>query len=328
MKKLTLALAFVLASIPAYAQQWDQVNGSMQVKSGPTAPLVIIDQTAAGQKILSLRNNGTEKCYVDVSGNLNCAGTFTLTGQFLAGDGSASAPSYSFASETGAGLFRNGAADIRLMTAGGNVSFRTAANQLIVGVGGLVFDNGTQDVSLSRGAADRLDLATGDSFKIVSGGLGVGATETTSGVVRAQSSIVSNTGNISVSGTGAQIQAFGSGASFAFASTPFAINTAPTVTSAGTSPSITASNGTAAFRVNVGTGGVATTIVLAMPAATTGWNCQGTNITATAANRAAVQTVFQGSTTTSATLQNQNVSTGVAVAYTASDIVAVTCMAF
>lgn len=79
MKRLLIGILLVLLGVPAYAQQWDQVNGSTQVKSGPTAPLVIIDQTNTGQKILSLRNNGTEKCYVDTSGNLNCVGTFTLT---------------------------------------------------------------------------------------------------------------------------------------------------------------------------------------------------------------------------------------------------------
>jgi hypothetical protein len=53
-----------------------------------------------------------------------------------------------------------------------------------------------------------------------------------------------------------------------------ASSTPPTVSSGfGTSPSIVNSNGTAAFTVNVGTGGVATSGVLALPTATTGWNC-------------------------------------------------------
>jgi hypothetical protein len=80
MKRILLAIMFALAVSPAYAQQWDQVNGSMQTKSGPAAPLVIIDQTLAGQKIISLRNNGTEKCYVDVSGNLSCLGALVSIG--------------------------------------------------------------------------------------------------------------------------------------------------------------------------------------------------------------------------------------------------------
>lgn len=112
--------------------------------------------------------------------------------------------------------------------------------------------------------------------------------------------------------------------------TPILITgTAPTVTSAGTSPSVTSSNGTATFRVNVGTGGTATTIVLAMPTASTGWNCNGSNITAAAANRNPTGILFQqSSTTTAATLQYQTVGTGAALAFVASDIVQISCMAF
>lgn len=103
---------------------------------------------------------------------------------------------------------------------------------------------------------------------------------------------------------------------------------APTVTSAGTSPSVTGNNGAATFRVNVGTGGTATTIVMAMPTATTGWNCNAENITANAANRANQRVVQQSSTTTAVTLQNQLVSTGAAQAFTASDIVRAICFAY
>lgn len=104
--------------------------------------------------------------------------------------------------------------------------------------------------------------------------------------------------------------------------------TAPTVTSAGTSPSVTAGNGTATFRVNVGTGGTATTVVLALPAASAGWNCLWENLTANAANRIGQRMVPQSSTTTSATGQNQTIATGAALAFTASDIVQATCFAF
>lgn len=78
MTRVLLALVFTLAGLPAYAQQWDQVNGSMQVKSGPTAPLVIIDQTASGQKSLSLRSNGTEVCFFTATA-MSCTGSFTFS---------------------------------------------------------------------------------------------------------------------------------------------------------------------------------------------------------------------------------------------------------
>lgn len=103
--------------------------------------------------------------------------------------------------------------------------------------------------------------------------------------------------------------------------------TAPTVSSGfGASPSI---SGTAAsFRVNVGTGGTATGGVLTMPTAATGWNCHVENLTGTAANRADQRTVQMASTTASVTIQNQTVSTGAALAWTASDVVSLVCAAY
>jgi hypothetical protein len=52
-------------------------------------------------------------------------------------------------------------------------------------------------------------------------------------------------------------------------------STAPTISSGfGTSPSIVSANSTASFRVNVGTGGVATSGVVGLPtAAGNGWSC-------------------------------------------------------
>lgn len=56
---------------------------------------------------------------------------------------------------------------------------------------------------------------------------------------------------------------------------PLVRQLAPTIASGfGTSPAILSSNGTANFRVNVGTGGSATSGVITLPAATNGWNCQ------------------------------------------------------
>lgn len=85
MRRILSALVFSLLSTMAYAQQWDQVNGSMQVRSGPTSPLVIIDQTASGQTILSLRANGTEACSVTATA-FTCTGSFTFGVPTLAVD--------------------------------------------------------------------------------------------------------------------------------------------------------------------------------------------------------------------------------------------------
>jgi hypothetical protein len=105
--------------------------------------------------------------------------------------------------------------------------------------------------------------------------------------------------------------------------------TAPTISSGfGTSPSVAANNGTAAFTIDVGTGGTATNGVIGLPTATTGWNCFTTDITARAAHVADTHTVQTASTTASATIENQTISTGAAVAWTASDIVRVSCFAY
>lgn len=102
-------------------------------------------------------------------------------------------------------------------------------------------------------------------------------------------------------------------------------STAPTISSGfGTTPSITANNGTIAFRLDVGTGGTASSGVIGLPTATTGWNCSVDDVT-TPASFITDQTA---STTTTATVQNYSRTTGLATAWTASDILAVSCAAF
>lgn len=104
----------------------------------------------------------------------------------------------------------------------------------------------------------------------------------------------------------------------------------PTISSGfGTSPSVVSgANGPGAFLVNVGTGGTASSGVIATTsAATNGWVCSVTNRTAVAANRADQRTVQTATTTTTVTVQNQTISTGAALAWTASDVLALNCFA-
>ncbi len=97
---------------------------------------------------------------------------------------------------------------------------------------------------------------------------------------------------------------------------PLFVNIAPTIASGfGTSPSIVNSNGTAVFEVNVGTGGSATSGVLTMPTATTGWSCQVTDMNTNIVTR---ETAF---TTASITFT-------AASAWTASDKLLINCGAF
>jgi hypothetical protein len=102
-------------------------------------------------------------------------------------------------------------------------------------------------------------------------------------------------------------------------------NTAPTISAGfGTSPSVTANNGTAAFRINVGTGGTATSGTIGLPTAATGWNCFATDFTTPATGHAIKQT---GGTATTAILSNYN-NAGTLTAWTASDILVVSCFAY
>ncbi len=101
--------------------------------------------------------------------------------------------------------------------------------------------------------------------------------------------------------------------------------TAPTISSGfGTSPSIVANNGTFAFTINVGTGGTAQNGVIGLPTATTGWLVTVNNITNPASSVVAQTAV----STTSATIQNYARTTGLAAAWTASDVLQVKAMAY
>lgn len=117
---------------------------------------------------------------------------------------------------------------------------------------------------------------------------------------------------------------FASGGGVAFAAKAF-INTAPTVSSGfGTNPSIAANNGTGAFTINVGTGGSASSGVIGLPTATTGWVVNCTDLTTPGVN----QTKQTAVSTTSATVTNYNTTTGMAAAWTASDILYCTAVGY
>ena len=105
--------------------------------------------------------------------------------------------------------------------------------------------------------------------------------------------------------------------------------TAPTISSGfGTSPSVSQNNGTAGFTINVGTGGSASGGTVGMPTATNAWTCHVQNVTAQAANRADQHTVQTGGTASTVSVQNQTISTGAALAWTASDTIRLSCFAY
>ena len=125
-------------------------------------------------------------------------------------------------------------------------------------------------------------------------------------------------GHISVSGN---LYTSGYGTLLLYSSTD------PTISSGfGTGASVLASNGTGAFAINVGTGGTASRGVIGLPAATTGWVCNAFDITSptTGGGYYVKQT---GGTNTSAMLTGYD-TTGREMAWTASDILRVSCFAF
>jgi hypothetical protein len=97
----------------------------------------------------------------------------------------------------------------------------------------------------------------------------------------------------------------------------------PTISSGfGTSPTVPSGTSSAVFTVNVGTGGTATSgVILFATAAPTGWACSVTDQTNPGPNK----TMVSASTTTTATFSNYSQTTGIAAAWSASDILVAQC---
>lgn len=162
---------------------------------------------------------------------------------------------------------------------------------------GLVADYATGNGRLSVGAADTLTIYTG-------------------GIANTQAEQISTTGTTVL---GLKYGTTGAGKLAASV-------TAPTIASGfGTSPSVTTSNGTASFQINVGTGGTASSGVVTMPAATTGWSCV---VSPAAAPQAAAIMYSAPTSTTSITITNYTLTTGAALAWTASTVIAVNCVGY
>ena len=216
----------------------------------------------------------------------------------LSADGTAALPSIAFSGDTNTGRYRIGADNVG-ESAGGTLRFDWNTERILSTIPFLFTDN-TVDIGASGATRPR----TGYFGTSVIAPVGTFATSATSAIVDA-------TATIRVGGV------------VTVAATP------PTVASGfGTTPSIVASNGTAAFTVNVGTGGIASEGVLTLPTATTGWACMVVNRTAVFGNVANAHTVQIATTTTSVTLENQTISTGAALAWTASDVLQVSCVAY
>lgn len=246
-----------------------------------------------------------------------------IQGQILCADGLVGAPCYSFASDPNTGIYHTASSNVDIAIGGvRNFNFG-GLNFKILSDTGQIQLGASSDTTIGRGGAAGKVVITGTTPMIQVGG-------TTSSFPALKVVADSFQARLADDSGDTNFKALNLNASQTVQINGKALvsSIAPTVSTAGTSPSVASSNGSITFRANVGTGGVATTIVMTMPAATVGWNCSGENITQTAANRADRKLVFQASTTTSVTFQYQIVSTGAATAFTASDIVMGICIPY
>lgn len=101
--------------------------------------------------------------------------------------------------------------------------------------------------------------------------------------------------------------------------------TAPIVGSGfGTSPSVVTSAGSAAFTVNVGTGGSASSGVITLAVQPHGYLCKATDTT----NAATFVEEVVPNSATQITISNYSRTTGTLIAWTASDVIAVSCSGY
>lgn len=198
------------------------------------------------------------------------------------GDGSVTVPSLGYLTETGLGFYRDGAAEITLVAGGANYfTFSPNANNIRI--------NSTGSFGWSSGASS---LTAIDTI-----------------LVRDAANVVAQK-----NGTNAQALRLYQTTTGPVHNTLFMA--APTISSGfGTSPSIVAGSTAFAFRVNVGTGGAATSGVIGMPTAVNGWQAIVQDMTNNVATR------VTATTTNSITIT-------AATAWTASDILVVIAVAF
>jgi hypothetical protein len=144
------------------------------------------------------------------------------------------------------------------------------------------------------------------------------ASETNTGMYRAGTNSLGFTVNSTVTASmgAGTFSLSASGGSFQLGGIKSIILTAPTISSGfGTSPAILSNAYSSTFRVNVGTGGAATSGVIGLPTASNGWNCQVTDMTTNIVTR---QTA---SNTTTVTVT-------AASAWTASDTLLFNCAGY
>jgi hypothetical protein len=255
----------------------------------------------------------------------------------LAPDGSAAAPSYSFASNQTAGLYNTGSVNLGCALAANSHPFITndgsrAQRALFDGQFGIGWSSGSpidgggalsqSDTQLIRTAAGTLSLQ-GTTPMLQFGG----TTSAFPALRQLSSNILQAVTADGSSPTYLQAYSFTTTSNLGWLQIgPARLIqvTAPVIASGfGTSPSIANSNASAVFVVNVGTGATASSGVITMPAASTGWIAMCNDV----GNTAGLHTYQTANTTTSITLTCQN-SAGAATAWAASTLVYVIAMGY
>lgn len=256
----------------------------------------------------------------------------TFSGIASGADGTAAAPSYTFTSDLDTGMYRISANRLGLSVGGVlTVDILSGTLQLYStndGAGnysGLFqgFSGGNRwfvgGVALGTGTVYPLSLS--DKVRVETSG-SLTATTDNSYDLGAAGATRFRTGYF---GTSLLSPVVNATTGFQQNGTIFTSTTAPTLTAGfGSSPSVVANNGTIGFTINVGTGGVASTGTITLPAAPTGWVAVIQDVT-TPASFITSQT---GGTTTTVTVTNYSRTTGSAIAWAASDILRVSCFPY
>jgi hypothetical protein len=279
----TLNAGFIDAGVLLLTSDLNQTGGNYSIGNGCISSVTGVTKLSCGPFLATNQN---------LSAGANSVLNWSA-GFINYGDGTAAAPQLRSNTDTTTGLYRTGASQIGVTTAGARSFNFTATAGKLEGV------TATPTLTLDNSSGSCLNY-TGASLCVTSNSI------TASGT------------------TGFNISA---GTPFTIQSKPIISGSTPTISSGfGTSPSVTAGTSTAAFRVNVGTGGSATSGVIALnTTATTGWNCFCTDVTTASAT--VNQCKQTATSTTTATIGNFNTS-GVAAAWVASDIIAVSCFGY
>ncbi len=155
-------------------------DGSVSMSNTGVAWLQVRATTVSGGT--AVVRSGKGKASARGGGGTGGGGVNLSASTIALGNGSAGSPSLLFTADTpgsGAGLYRPSVGDLGLLSGGvarmavDGASIQLRSAQTLDWSSGEI--SAASDTTLSRGAANRLDLATGDSFNLVSGGLSVGA---------------------------------------------------------------------------------------------------------------------------------------------------------